>query len=314
MASRGLCWVTALMLLTGCGPGRGESPPGDTGLSRLLTDPSSLVGWTVAEGPVEYLPGTLYEYLNGAALRYVAYGFRTGVHLRYQLGDDLLSSVTLDLFDMGGELGAFGIYRSGLTPGAQSRAWGVEGYRSGTGAAAWTGRIFVQAEADDDRPFLTEMLERLVEEVCSRASSEAPVSGVPAILRPLPHRGLVERSERYVARDLLGLSFLPGGVLATYEVAGQEAEMFFSDLDTETRSAEALSRFRAHQSQRGEVLGDLPSVGNGGFRFSDTGLGSGTVAGAGRYVVGIHGDLPFQEQELLLLVLIAGLSATESGA
>jgi len=48
------------------------------------------------------------------------------VHVRYQLGDDSLLSVTLDIYDMGSDLRAFGLYRSGRPPNAEVRDWGTE--------------------------------------------------------------------------------------------------------------------------------------------------------------------------------------------
>jgi hypothetical protein len=306
MAERHVCCAVALVLLFGCGSESRERTPTDTDLVRLLPAPSSLEGWSAAVGPIEYLPETLYEYLDGAAPRYLEYGFRKLMHVRYELGGDLLASVTLDVFDMGSELGAFGIYRSGRPPGAPAKEWGVEGHRSGTVAEAWKGNVYVYAEADDDRPALIGMLERLVAGVYGEVTGDA---SLPTILEPLPSDGLVPRSERYVAGDLLGYAFLPGGVLATYDIAGHEAQLFFSDLGSEALATEAMAQFRTHQSQWGVVVRDVPSIGVGGFQFSDPGLGSGIVVGTSRYVAGIYGDLPYDAQERLLDQLIVGLGS-----
>jgi len=308
MAERHVCCAVALVLLLGCGSESRERTPTDTDLARLLPAPSSLDGWSAAVGPIEYLPETLYEYLDGAAPRYLEYGFRKLMHVRYELGGDLLASVTLNVFDMGSELGAFGIYRSDMPPDAPAREWGVEGHQSGTVAAAWEGNVYVQAEADDDRPALIGMLERLVARACGEVTGDA---SLPTILEPLPSDGLVPRSERYVAGDLLGHAFLPGGILATYDIAGHEARLFFSDLGSEALATEAMAQFRTHQSQWGAVVRDVPSIGVGGFQFSDPGLGSGIVVGTSRYVAGIYGDLPYDAQERLLDQLIVGLGSLD---
>ena len=62
---------------------------------RLLSEPPSSGDWGVAEGPTRFAPDSLWEYLNGGAPRYEAYGFERLIHVRYQLGDDPLASINL---------------------------------------------------------------------------------------------------------------------------------------------------------------------------------------------------------------------------
>ena len=42
-------------------------------LRSLLPEPS---GWILTETPPTYVPGTLFEYIDGAAENYLSYGFR----------------------------------------------------------------------------------------------------------------------------------------------------------------------------------------------------------------------------------------------
>jgi len=306
MFKRLLLCITGLTLACGGGPSETlVSERSDIG--ALLPPPSTLGNWIVAEGPSEYSPENLWEYLNGGAPLYLSYGFRRLAHVRYQLSGDMLAGITLDVFDMGTELGAFGIYSSGRPPGAELRQWGAEGYRSGTVTAAWKGSYFVHVEADDDRPVLIEMLDGLVERMCHGISGG---TSRPEILDPLPPGGLVALSERFVAEDLLGHSFLPGGVLATYEIDGREARLFVSELDSAEGAAEAMTKLRDHRSQWGEIARDIPSIGAEGFRFSGPGPGSGTVVRVGLFIAGFDGELSFEEQDNLLEKLAGGLASS----
>jgi hypothetical protein len=171
-------------------------------------------------------------------------------------------------------------------------------------AAAWKGQVYVHVEADDERPALVGMAERLAEGVAARTEGE---TSAPAILRPLPSEGRVPGSERYVARDLLGHSFLPGGVLATYAVDGGEAELFFSELLDASAAAAAAARLRAHHSQSGTTVREVPALGAFAFEFEGSVWGSGTVVAAGRFVAGIHGELPGEQRRRLLGRLVSGL-------
>jgi len=306
MLVRFLPFVIVLTVACGGGPSEAPVPSEGSDVSRLLPPPSTLENWIVADGPSEYSPDNLWEYLDGGAPLYLSYGFQRLAHVRYQPSADDLAGVTLDVFDMGSELGAFGIYSSGRPPGAELRQWGAEGYRSGTATGAWKGSYFVHAEADDDRPALIETLEGLVGGVCERIAGE---SSRPSILDPLPTRGLVARSERFIAEDLLGHSFLPGGVLATYEIDDREARLFLSELDSAESAAEAMTKLRDHRSQWGEIAREIPSVGAEGFRFSGPGPGSGTVVRVGPFIAGVDGELSFEEQEDVLEQLAGSLSS-----
>jgi hypothetical protein len=268
-----------------------------TDLLRLVPPDSTLEGWALEGPPTEYVPETLYEYLDGAAERYVSFGVSRLLHVRYRMGEDSPAGVTLDIFDMGSDLGAFGIYRSGLPPGASLRAWGAEGCRFGTVGAAWAGSVYVHAEADDDRPGLIAGLERMVVAVCDRVPGDA---ALPPTLTLFPENGLVPRSERYVAADLLGHAFLPGGFVADYAVDGGEVRLFFSDLGREEHARDALGRLHAHQVERAETVREEASIGSGGFRYRDRFLGRGRMVRFSGYVAGAYGDVSDDALDRLL--------------
>jgi len=301
---RPLRWTLLLALTLGIAGCAGDDPAETAApIVDLLPSTAELAGWTVADGPVEYSPDTLYEYLDGGAERYVDSGFERLVHIRYRLGDDPLACVTLDVYDMGGELGAFGIYSAAKPPDAVPRPWGAEGYREGTIAAAYRGSVYVHGEADDDRAELLTMLEQLTSGVADKASGAA---APPTILEPLPVAHRVPGSERYVPSNLLGHAFLPGGVLATYEIGDRRSVLFFSDLGSEAKAVEALAALDAHFAQRGADAAGAPPFGDGGFRLSSPVFGRGSVVREGALIAGIQGDLSFEEGEGILRRLITG--------
>ncbi len=303
MTGRFAPFAAAVVLATGCGP---SLPPvaGPADLERLLPPTSMLEGWRVAEGPTAYGPDTLYEYLDGGAERYVAYGFWRLLHVRYETEGGARVGVTLDLFDMGGAPAAFGIYRSGLGETDAPREWCTEAYRAGSVGAAWKGRVFVHVLADDDASSRVDLIDRLTRHACDGIAGDR---SLPAVLDPLPAEGRVLRSERYVPLDLLGHEFLPGGVVADYEIDGRRARVFVSDLGSAAAATSALAELREHHARRGEVLGDEPSIGASGFRFSESGRGEGLAIVAGNCVAGIQGALPRGAQDRLLRRLVERL-------
>ncbi len=307
-------FALVFVLLAGCRAAtQGGSPTpkptarGAFDLRQLIPPPPVKAGWVASGEPLTYSPESLFEYLDGGAPRYVGYGFASLVQVRYMREEQPELGVTLDLYDMGRALGAFGIYSSARPPDVAPREWCAEGYRSGPVAAAWKDRLYVHVAADEERPDLALLAERLVAAVCARAPGDP---SPPPLLAALPREGLLPRSERYIAADLLGHAFLPGGVLATYEKGGRRVEVFFSDLGTAAAAREAITRLRAHYGERGVPTSTGPAIGEISLRHSDGILGPGAVVAAGRHVAGIHGDLNEEAQARLLSRLVERLRQT----
>jgi hypothetical protein len=271
--------------LAACGGGHDAPALPEDAVDGLPPLPPA--GWSIVEGPTPYDADSLFEYLNGGAPLYLKFGFQGLTQTRYQLGDDPFASVVLDIYEMDSDLGAFGVYRSILPPEADVEDWGVEGYRSGTVASAWRGSIYVHGEADDTRPELVDVLEMLVS---STVEDVDGLKALPADLDVLPRGGLIRGSERYVAADLFGHAFLPGGIVAGYEVDGGQVELFFTQLPDLSQAADAMELLRAHLQEWGEIEADTPDFGYGGFRFTDPGLGSGVVVRSGKFIAGGHGS------------------------
>jgi hypothetical protein len=129
----------------------------------------------------------------------------------------------------------------------------------------------------------------LTDLVASAISEIAGPATLPDALDALPREDLIPGSERYVAADMFGLAFLPGGIAASYDAEDGQVELFYSELSSASDAKEALSSFRTHAREWGEIVGDVPDVGEGGFQMIDTGLGPGVVVRSGRFIAGVHG-------------------------
>jgi len=262
-------------------------------------------GWEMVEEFTEYSPESLYEYLNGGAPQYLSFGFRKLVNVRYVYQGDDLRSVTLDLFEMESPLGAYGIYSSGRPRTASVRDWGAEGYRSGTIAAAWNRNVYVHGSADENDPALIEFLDRVI----ARAVGEVPGKAqMPWMVKVLPSADRIPFSDRYVGKDLLGHSFLPGGVLAEYSLGeGVKGLLFVSDLVTPPKAIEASDRLLEYESERGKVVGQLAIEGTTLHWVDDPGLGPGAFAQSDRFVLGLWGSPDTPAVRVLLSELIRNL-------
>ena len=123
------------------------------------------------------------------------------------------AGIDLDVYHMGGTLGAYGIYSNTRPPDAVAESWGVEGYLDGGVAAAWKGPIYVRAKVESRITNADTILAGVVRTIVQRVPGDA---AAPELLSLLPQQHRVPNSDRYVPRDLLGHAFLSGGILADY--------------------------------------------------------------------------------------------------
>ncbi|HQO33089.1 MAG TPA: hypothetical protein PLG59_00395 [bacterium] len=304
-----LCWLSWLVL--GCGResqepvSTAEQPtPQETAISTPALNTSDnlwLVAgnpdWTLAEQPALYTPDDLFQYVNGAAPKYLSYGFQQLTHFRYSYKKDELSCITVDVYEMGNPLGAYGIYSTARSRDIERRNWGTEGFRSGEVAMAWKQHVYVQAMADDDRPVLIEMLEKIMVKVFSVIPGE---DVIPELLDVFPRENLIPYTDRYVGKDLLGHAFLPGGFLVNYNLDGQEVLAFISDLGMPEASQAALASLMDFEQQHGKILESGPES----LWVEDSGLGLGGVRRTAGYLTGVFG-VTSQDQATPLLEKIA---------
>jgi hypothetical protein len=309
------CFIFVLIL--GCGRKSEEPQPApeqptpqeaaEAESAETISDNQWLVAgnpdWTLAEEPTLYTPDDLFQYVNGAAPKYVSYGFQQLTHLRYSYQKDDLSCITVDIYEMGSPLGAYGIYSTARSRDIERRNWGTEGFRSGEVAMAWKQHVYVQAMADDDRPVLIEMLESIMDRIFSAIPGE---DVLPELLDVFPKENLIPYTDRYVGKDLLGYSFLPGGFLVNYNLGGQEVLAFISDLGTPEASEAALASLTDFEQQHGKILESGPES----LWVEDSGLGLGGVRSTAGYVAGVFGVTSREQAAPLLDRIIATLAKT----
>ncbi|MBU0985670.1 MAG: hypothetical protein KKH68_00325, partial [Proteobacteria bacterium] len=99
--------VMILLIMAGaCGDIKAES-----GVEAIFSAALPLPEWKLAEQPYRYIPPNLYEYINGAAEFFIAYGFTELAGANYAPVSGDKDTVTVDIYDMGNKLNAFGVFQ-----------------------------------------------------------------------------------------------------------------------------------------------------------------------------------------------------------
>jgi len=184
--------------------------------SRGESDFPGVDGWTQETDVLIYDVDNLWEYINGAAELFVEYDVQT-CRTTDLSSDDVV--VTVDLYDMGTPLNAFGVYNRESSGSGEPLAGAVEALVSPPyQALLLKGATYVKVNAIEGE--LTESIGRgLLESLANALPGETVY---PSELDLLPEAGKITGSAGYQSEGFLGLAELTDCLYAEYAGEGDE--------------------------------------------------------------------------------------------
>jgi hypothetical protein len=178
-------------------------------------------GWKRSAEIQTFVPKTLYEYINGAADLYLSYDFEELKVAEYV--NEKKASVSVDVYRHRTPVHAFGIYSQEKLPSASLLDIGVQGYYEKNVLIFWTGSYYVKINSfntgTEDQEILLTFAGRI-------AGNLGEKGALPSILTAFPPEGKVKNSEKFIARNFLGYSFLHSAFTADYELPGKKFRLF----------------------------------------------------------------------------------------
>jgi hypothetical protein len=185
----------------------------------------------------------LYRYMDGGADIYLKYGLVAMAHSEYRrAGVDM----TVDVFDMGGPLPAFGIYSAERSPEYHFVDIGAEGYSSESTLNFLQGRYYVRLTA-----FGGGAAAALDDFARAISRSIGGDRSLPALLDILPRENRVARSEKYVVQAPAGHDFLAPALTASYRFDGKAATLVISLAADASEAEQRVEQLRQYYSGSG---------------------------------------------------------------
>jgi hypothetical protein len=265
---RWLAVVTLIVTLpaaSGLARGPGQQTLGRTipySVGRALPDRSG--EWTRAAQIQMFNPGDLWEYIDGAAEQFLAYGFQDLATARYS-SNVTRTVVVAEVYRMGNALGAFGIYRQEVSPKARPVALGVEGRASSNTIRFWLGEFYVKLTTPPGGGRQRE-LEALGAEM---AKGLGAPGNLPEQVRWFPAAGQVPDSVKYIPVDALGQASFANAFEAKYENPGEPSTAVVVAFESDKAAASALARYETFLARaKGKTAVTAP--GDGGFSATDS--------------------------------------------
>jgi hypothetical protein len=202
--------------------------------------------WKYSEEPMNFIPGNLFEYINGAAEIYIAYDFKELIVGQYEKDKHAeKASISIEIYDMGNEKNAFGIYSAERFSESQFIPVGNQGYLEEGTLNFVVGQYYIKLLCFDCGEKSDEILKSFSNRIVSRVKDRGQF---PPVLSHFPREGLIQNTEKYILRNFMGYSFLHDGYVASYKLKDQEFDCFIIEGKNEEDARTMLKQYLEKKS------------------------------------------------------------------
>jgi hypothetical protein len=223
----------------------------DRPMENLLPARDCTQGWELKDKVALFDKDTLFDHINGEAELYFPYGFDMLATATYTDRKNPEVWIVADVYRMASLLDAFGIYSNYRKADAASVTVGAEGFVSSSQLMLYQDRYFVRLQVTG-----ATSLGQDVFLACARSVSEKlPINARPAgELEALKIPGIVPKTERYIAKSLLGYAFFRRGIIADALLEGERFQVFLVPEDSVSAAKEAFDHYRSYLRAEGKNI------------------------------------------------------------
>jgi hypothetical protein len=239
----------------------------------------------MTDKPYRYGPDDLYKYINGQAESFLSYGFVSLKGVNYSPESGSGDTITVDIYNMGEKLNAFGMFQSKRGSETSSLSIGAASYGANGYLSFYKGRHYVEILSFvKDEQWKEEHLV-IAGKVAEKIRGDTLP---PHELSYLPESDKVDGSERYVTGGILGHAFLERGLVSEHRVDGDLVSAFVALF---TSNEGAVRAFEAHKDflqKAGKACLPVSGLGQRGFTAQEPYHENILVAQEGSFIIGVY--------------------------
>lgn len=184
-----------------------------------------------------FTPENLWDFINGAADTYLAYGF-VDLHVaEYKKGKNVIK---LEVYRQKNNTMAFGIYSTERSPSFRYINLGAQGYVADGSINFFKGSYYVKIRTYSKNEKTLQASESLANQVSNMLPGE---STLPAILSQFPNEGKKINEETYINESVLGHNFLNNAFKANYEAGNSAFSIFIFEKPDHKAVVESVNAF-----------------------------------------------------------------------
>jgi hypothetical protein len=211
-----------------------------------------------------FTPENLWDFIDGAADNYLAYGF-VNLHVaEYKKGKNVIK---LEIYRHSDNTMAFGIYSSERSPSFRFINLGAQGYVAEGSVNFFKGKYYVKIRTYSKDQKALQSTEKLAFKVADLLEGE---NSIPVVLSRFPEAGKKINEETYINESVLGHKFLNRAFKAEYETGNDKFAIYLieSRSPEETwKSSEAYLKATGTEAMESESGKYLLSDGYNGTIF-----------------------------------------------
>jgi hypothetical protein len=167
-----------------------------------------------------YTPDNLWDFINGAADTYLAYGF-VDLHVaEYKKGKNVIK---LEIYRQNNNTMAFGIYSAERSPSFRFLNLGSQGYVTGYAINFFKGSFYVKIRTYSKNENTMNSAQSLALKVADQLTGG---SEMPQAITLFPPAGKKLNEETYINENVLGHKFLSKAFKANYERDNDKFSIF----------------------------------------------------------------------------------------
>lgn len=191
----------------------------------------------------------LYMYINGAAPAYHDYDFEGLLARMYKKGE---MDLTVEIYDMGRVVDAFGIYSIERSPDNEFVSIGQEGYVYEGGLNFHQGNYYVKLQSFGGGEAAREALKAMGKQI-SQNIGEVDRRLSEWFYSLFPQEGLVAHSMQYLVKAPLGHEFLSPAFKVSYQIDDHEWAFWICRAEDAEGAQEKFEQLHSHFEKTGEV-------------------------------------------------------------
>ncbi len=222
-----------------------------------------------AADPEYYSPDTLFEYINGGAELFLAYGFIELMVRQFSEEGNPAHRVTLEIYNMGTVENAFGVSKAEQGGDPYTLPGGAEGQLGNGMLQFYKGAFYVNIFLPPTSKAFPAVAEEIGKTIESRIKGSF---SKPDVFNLLPQLDRRAGSEQYTNKDFLGQPFF-NRIASAHYAQGEKTYTVFLSVQPDTEAAGSLTKYKEYLMQENAYLGSLPG-GMPGFAGRDPYYGS----------------------------------------
>lgn len=184
-----------------------------------------------------FLPDKLWDFINGAADTYLAYGFIDLHVAEYKKGKNVIK---MEIYRHSDNTMAFGIYSTERSPSFRYLNLGSQGYSADGAINFFKGNYYVKIRTYSKNENVLKSAESLAQKVANMLSGS---SDMPVMLSVFPSNGKKINEETYINESVLGHKFLEKAFKATYESGPDNFSVFIMEKNTPEEAKKTVDAY-----------------------------------------------------------------------